>query len=559
MSSSVELMAVEEASPQSTALPSGDSTQWSHWIRSAPVFAVIFLISWQEDFPETAMTSLMTDELKMSLAAIATTYALTFLPWMWKPLYGWLSDNFPMCGYHRKPYFLLGTFGAALAYATTAMLVSNAQGLLAANMCRSAALAMTQLMTDAFVVDIARLGYASASTLQGYSNACKWAGTGLAQLAAFCFYTRGAERKSGAAIAHARQAIGFTAVAQGMLLLLAPALPEVRKFTPGLGSCAQRCAASTAGSWRFAVTLLVFQADLVLIGCRGLMHPDRWLQLLWAAAPLSLLLVAAVQLLPLKGWRGHSSRASAEVQGQLDTAASHASWRWVVLCLFIFMANAIPDSTIAIGQLKFRVFTPSSYQGLSMVSSLSSVLASCLFAIVFRKCRIVPMFIALTFLSTLFSLGDLPFVLMTYKDPPSNAWLWSRYGFWAAFGAFTTSLASMCGVLALDTLVTSVASGMGVSRSSTVYASLLSLYSCGAVVEGLIGSAALDAQGLTGKNWQALPRWTCMTASFRLMILVLLPMVKFGVPNECYMPGVAASLDPDERHVRGAQLIPSDS
>lgn len=60
------------------------------------------LISWLETFPILAYQSLLNDDLRMPLSMISSYYAVTFMPFMWKPLFGWVSDNLPIAGYHRS-------------------------------------------------------------------------------------------------------------------------------------------------------------------------------------------------------------------------------------------------------------------------------------------------------------------------------------------------------------------------------------------------------------------------------------------------------------------------
>lgn len=35
-------------------------------------------------------------------------YTLGQLPWCFKLVFGFISDNFPICGMRRKPYFIIG-------------------------------------------------------------------------------------------------------------------------------------------------------------------------------------------------------------------------------------------------------------------------------------------------------------------------------------------------------------------------------------------------------------------------------------------------------------------
>jgi MFS family permease len=47
------------------------------------------------------------ETLKMSVPLVMLLGSLTSIPWMIKPIYGFLSDNFPILGYKRKSYIIL--------------------------------------------------------------------------------------------------------------------------------------------------------------------------------------------------------------------------------------------------------------------------------------------------------------------------------------------------------------------------------------------------------------------------------------------------------------------
>ena len=106
-----------------------------------------------------------------------------------------------------------------------------------------------------------------------------------------------------------------------------------------------------------------------------------------------------------------------------------------------------------------------------------------------------------------------------------------KRGVWAVFSSCIGS-ASLCSVLGIDTLITFVASNVGPERRAIVYSLLISLYSTGPVVKGLVEAAAEESLGLDGSHWAALPMWTCLTAGLRLLILLFLPLVKLCVPDD---------------------------
>ncbi len=56
------------------------------------------------------------EKLGLPPSTIMYLGSVTTLPWMIKPLYGWLSDTFPLWGYRRKSYMILsGVLGVCTA------------------------------------------------------------------------------------------------------------------------------------------------------------------------------------------------------------------------------------------------------------------------------------------------------------------------------------------------------------------------------------------------------------------------------------------------------------
>ena len=47
------------------------------------------------------------DELKASPTKIALIQGISMLPWCIKPIFGFITDNFPIFGYKRKSYLIL--------------------------------------------------------------------------------------------------------------------------------------------------------------------------------------------------------------------------------------------------------------------------------------------------------------------------------------------------------------------------------------------------------------------------------------------------------------------
>lgn len=86
--------------------------------RLSLVFALIYFFSTNgmASLPGLAIQYLLKDVLHMTASQASYFGAVTMLGWVIKPLWGIISDAFPICGYRRKSYLILTTFLAALIW-----------------------------------------------------------------------------------------------------------------------------------------------------------------------------------------------------------------------------------------------------------------------------------------------------------------------------------------------------------------------------------------------------------------------------------------------------------
>mmetsp|Transcript_122442 Transcript_122442/g.236027 ORF Transcript_122442/g.236027 Transcript_122442/m.236027 type:complete len:575 (-) Transcript_122442:31-1755(-) len=527
---------------------------WTSSLNGLPptVLLAYFLITWMESFPLTAMNALLVDDLKFGLPTYTTYYAVTFMPFMWKPMFGFISDTFPICGFHRAPYIALSACGSAVSFFGMALLVTSPAAAFAVALCNNTCAAFMQLMIGAFLVDVARMDLKNSAALQASANAAKWAGTLTAQGMALAVYARGAHGgpEASGALLRVRPSIALTGIAPTLLFLLAPFLPEARyKVAVGeqaaveaaveaahlrhqnrrcrLWSCCRR--PSTGKMTRFTLVVALVQVFLVVVGCQALMNVTTW----WCAVALSAAASLAVGLraagcCSCRACCGWLRRPEAL---QLLTSAEGSStdlgmWRWARICLFCFVANALPSSSVSVGQLQFAVFTADSFQALSIISSIASLCASLAFGGGFNRRSLAATIAATTFMAAAVGFAPLPFCLEGGPRVKSEKLdLWSTVGILGTGASILGNMATVFTVLPVDTLVTSASGQESSDRSSTALAFFLSSYSLGATVSGLISAPILQAIGLDGQNWHALPAWVATTASLKLLLLAMLPLL----------------------------------
>ncbi|GAB4299060.1 MAG: folate/biopterin family MFS transporter [Oscillatoriaceae cyanobacterium] len=96
------------------------------------------------------------DELGLSPAEMAALTGLAALPWVVKPLWGFMSDGLPLFGYRRRSYiFISGILGGA-AWVGMATLVDSGPKAAAAMLVSSLSVAVSDVIADSLVVERAR-------------------------------------------------------------------------------------------------------------------------------------------------------------------------------------------------------------------------------------------------------------------------------------------------------------------------------------------------------------------------------------------------------------------
>lgn len=67
-------------------------------------------------FPSIAIRFWLIEQVKLSPAQMMAMNGLMGIPWCFKPMYGFISDTFPICGYKRVPYIIFGCWLSTFSY-----------------------------------------------------------------------------------------------------------------------------------------------------------------------------------------------------------------------------------------------------------------------------------------------------------------------------------------------------------------------------------------------------------------------------------------------------------
>ena len=103
-----------------------------------------------------AVSFFLKDELHLNPAEVSALLGIVALPWMIKPLFGFISDGLPIFGYRRRPYLMLSGFLGAIAWVLLATVVHSAWAATLAISLGSLSTAIADVIVDSLVVERAR-------------------------------------------------------------------------------------------------------------------------------------------------------------------------------------------------------------------------------------------------------------------------------------------------------------------------------------------------------------------------------------------------------------------
>lgn len=114
-----------------------------------------------------AVSFFLKDDLGLTPAQVAALMGIAAIPWVVKPLFGFLSDGLPIFGYRRRPYLVLSGFLGTLSWVALATVVDSALTATVAIALSSLSVAVSDVIVDSLVVERARAESASeAGSLQ---------------------------------------------------------------------------------------------------------------------------------------------------------------------------------------------------------------------------------------------------------------------------------------------------------------------------------------------------------------------------------------------------------
>ncbi len=114
-----------------------------------------------------AVSFFLKDDLGLTPAEVAAITGIASLPWVIKPLFGFLSDGLPILSYRRRPYIILSGILGAASWLAMATVVQSAATAMIVMLVSSVSVAISDVIADSLVVERARNeSYSQTGSLQ---------------------------------------------------------------------------------------------------------------------------------------------------------------------------------------------------------------------------------------------------------------------------------------------------------------------------------------------------------------------------------------------------------
>ncbi|XP_048547738.1 folate-biopterin transporter 1, chloroplastic-like [Triticum urartu] len=118
--------------------------------------ATVYFVQGVLGLSRLAVSFYLKDDLQLDPAETAVITGFSALPWLVKPLYGFISDSVPLFGYRRRSYLILSGLLGAISWSLMATIVDDKYSAALSIILGSLAVAFSDVVVDSMVVERAR-------------------------------------------------------------------------------------------------------------------------------------------------------------------------------------------------------------------------------------------------------------------------------------------------------------------------------------------------------------------------------------------------------------------
>jgi len=117
------------------------------------LFALVYFLEGAMRLTAVALPLFLRNRIGLTVPEVALVVGLSSLPWVIKPLYGWMSDFYPLFGFRRKSYILIGSVVASLGWVLTASIATTFWMVVFAQILAALGIAGIDSFVDGFAVE----------------------------------------------------------------------------------------------------------------------------------------------------------------------------------------------------------------------------------------------------------------------------------------------------------------------------------------------------------------------------------------------------------------------
>eukprot|EP00252_Welwitschia_mirabilis_P013415 TRINITY_DN2950_c0_g1_i2.p1 TRINITY_DN2950_c0_g1~~TRINITY_DN2950_c0_g1_i2.p1 ORF type:complete len:534 (-),score=97.12 TRINITY_DN2950_c0_g1_i2:247-1848(-) len=118
--------------------------------------AMVYFVQGILGLSRLAVSFFLKDDLHLDPAETAIISGVSSVPWLIKPLYGFISDSFPLFGYRRRSYLILAGLLGAFSWGLMSTIVDNKYGAAISIFLGSLSVAFSDVVVDSMAVERAR-------------------------------------------------------------------------------------------------------------------------------------------------------------------------------------------------------------------------------------------------------------------------------------------------------------------------------------------------------------------------------------------------------------------
>ena len=107
-------------------------------------------------FPSVAMRYWLMEDVGVSPAQMGAIFGVTTIPWCLKPLYGFISDSYPLFGFRRRPYMVVMSFLSCFMWIVLPFVPHDEFVITLVMTMSSIGMSFTDVMADSLLVEVAR-------------------------------------------------------------------------------------------------------------------------------------------------------------------------------------------------------------------------------------------------------------------------------------------------------------------------------------------------------------------------------------------------------------------